>query len=130
MKTSGGGAFKVFSAEWRAAAPKAGDVGPKPAPESTSAPAYRSRSGANAAPWFGIFNAVLPGERFDSQASHICKRAQELAQLGNDYIHKPWTADATALTRAGVRLGATYPRPIVEHAAARNRRLATYERLP
>lgn len=76
------------------------------------------------------FNLVLQGDRFDPNGFYIRRSIAELAQLGNDCIQMPWTADEAALTRAGVRLGDTYPRPIVDHAAARARALAIYERLP
>lgn len=77
-----------------------------------------------------MFSLVLHGDRLDPERKYACRRVRELAQLGNDCIHKAWTADATALTRAGVRLGDTYPSPIVDHTSARARAFATYEGPP
>jgi deoxyribodipyrimidine photo-lyase len=53
----------------------------------------------------------------------------ELARLDPAWIHKPWQAPAEVLARAGVRLGETYPRPIVDHALARRRALDAYQSL-
>jgi deoxyribodipyrimidine photo-lyase len=51
----------------------------------------------------------------------------ELAKLPDDVIHKPWAAEEARLKKAGVVLGETYPRPIVDHAEARARALAAFE---
>jgi deoxyribodipyrimidine photo-lyase len=61
---------------------------------------------------------------------YVPRRVRELAQLRNDYIHRTWTVDATALTRAGAHLGAAYARRIVDRSAAHNRALALFERFP
>ena len=79
---------------------------------------------------FRMFNLDLQSERLDPDRKYVCRMVRELAQLGDDCIHKAWTADAAALTRAGVRLGDTYPSPIVDHPSARARAFATYEGLP
>jgi deoxyribodipyrimidine photo-lyase len=73
--------------------------------------------GADAAPYFRIFNPVIQGERFDPDGDYVRRWVPELAPVPNQWIHRPWEA-------AGVVLGKTYPRPIVEHAAARKRALA------
>lgn len=83
-------------------------------------------SGADAAPFFRIFNPVLQGERFDPDGAYVRRFVPELAKLPNDVIHKPWTADEAVLKKAGVVLGETYPHPIVDHAAARARALAAF----
>ena len=84
-------------------------------------------SGADAAPYFRIFNPVLQGERFDPQGDYVRRWVPELSRLPAPDIHRPWTSDG--LRSAGVILGKTYPEPIVDHAAARRRALAAYARL-
>ncbi|MFG1346758.1 deoxyribodipyrimidine photo-lyase [Xanthobacter autotrophicus DSM 431] len=84
-------------------------------------------SGLDAAPYFRIFNPVTQGEKFDPEGAYVRTYVPELAKLPARVIHSPWTADAATLAAAGVRLGATYPRPIVDHAAARARALRAFE---
>ncbi len=79
--------------------------------------------GADAAPYFRIFNPVQQGERFDPVGAYVAHWVPELARLPARWIHKPWLAPADVLTAAGVELGQTYPRPIVDHASARARAL-------
>jgi deoxyribodipyrimidine photo-lyase len=86
-------------------------------------------SGADAAPFFRIFNPILQGAKFDAQGLYVRRWVPELAALSDRDIHQPWNADPGALRRAGVELGSTYPKPIVDHAAARDRALAAYARL-
>jgi len=75
--------------------------------------------GADAAPYFRIFNPVTQGERYDAEGAYVRRWVPELGKLPAKYLHAPWTAPAEVLSRAGVRLGETYPRPIVDHAKAR-----------
>lgn len=84
-------------------------------------------SGADAAPFFRIFNPVTQGETYDPDGAYVRRWLPELAGLPNAFIHKPWTAPYEVLNRAGVRMGQTYPLPIVDHAKARVRALAAYE---
>jgi deoxyribodipyrimidine photo-lyase len=86
-------------------------------------------SGADAAPFFRIFNPVSQGERFDPEGAYVRKWVPELAQLPDKVIHAPWLAPPFELAVAGVRLGDTYPYPVVDHAFARNRALAAFETL-
>jgi deoxyribodipyrimidine photo-lyase len=81
-------------------------------------------SGADAAPYFRIFNPITQGEKFDADGVYVRRWAPELARLPNSLIHAPWTASALELSAAGVRLGVDYPHPIVEHALGRARALA------
>jgi deoxyribodipyrimidine photo-lyase len=83
--------------------------------------------GADAAPFFRIFNPVLQGEKFDPDGAYVRRFVPELAKLPADVIHKPWSADAAALKKAGVVLGETYPAPLVDHAQARARALAAFD---
>ena len=85
--------------------------------------------GADAAPFFRIFNPVGQGERFDPKGDYIRRWVPELAKLPAPWIHKPWQASAAVLRDAGVRLGKDYPKPLVDHGEARRRALAAYQGL-
>ncbi len=84
-------------------------------------------TGADAAPYFRVFNPVLQSCRFDPDGDYIRTYCPELAALDNKKIHEPWTATDDDLKAAGVRLGKTYPHPIVDHRTARDRALAAFE---
>jgi len=84
-------------------------------------------SGADAAPFFRIFNPVMQGEKFDADGAYVRRWVPELARLDSRFIHKPWEASPALLAEAGIVLGETYPRPIVDHAEARARALKAYE---
>ena len=88
-----------------------------------------SGCGVDAAPYFRIFNPVAQSQRFDPEGDYLRRWLAELRALPASAIHAPWRAAPEALARAGVRLGETYPRPIVEHDAARKRALARFEEL-
>jgi deoxyribodipyrimidine photo-lyase len=77
--------------------------------------------GCDAQPWFRIFNPVTQGEKFDPAGDYVRRWVPELARIDAKHIHAPWLAPPAALAAAGVRLGADYPRPIVDHDAARRR---------
>jgi deoxyribodipyrimidine photo-lyase len=83
-------------------------------------------SGADAAPYFRIFNPVLQGERFDPEGSYVRRWLPALGRLPRRFVHSPWRAPADVLAAARLRLGTDYPRPIVEHEAARRRALAAF----
>jgi deoxyribodipyrimidine photo-lyase len=80
-------------------------------------------SGADAAPYFRIFNPVLQGEKFDADGVYVRQWVPELARLPDAFIHCPWKASPLELKDAGIALGKTYPAPIVDHDAARKRAL-------
>jgi deoxyribodipyrimidine photo-lyase len=84
-------------------------------------------SGADAAPYFRIFNPVTQGEKFDKKGVYVRRWVPELAELPDKYLHKPWEAPEDVLSRAGIDLGATYPEPIVDHREARQAALDAYE---
>jgi deoxyribodipyrimidine photo-lyase len=84
-------------------------------------------SGADAAPYYRIFNPVLQGRKFDPAGAYVRRWVPELAALPAALIHEPWTAKPAALRAAGVRLGQTYPLPIVDHDAARARALTAWQ---
>ena len=83
--------------------------------------------GADAAPFFRIFNPVSQGEKFDAGGSYVRRWVPELAQLPAKWIHRPWEAPPQILRSAGMKLGETYPQPIVNHAEARLRALAAFD---
>ena len=80
--------------------------------------------GADAAPYFRIFNPILQGEKFDKAGDYVRTYVPELARLPDAYIHKPFDAPAEILAAAGVTLGKTYPKPILDRSIARDRALA------
>jgi len=82
--------------------------------------------GADAAPYFRIFAPVRQGERFDPQGSYVRRWLPELAAVPDEFLQAPWQAPAPVLAAAGVRLGDTYPRPMVDHATARAAALRAY----
>lgn len=86
-------------------------------------------SGADAAPYFRIFNPILQGEKFDPDGSYVRRWLPELAHLPDRYIHKPWLAPAAVLREAGLRLGQDYPQPLVDHDIARKAALAAFAQL-
>lgn len=85
--------------------------------------------GADAAPYFRIFNPMLQGAKFDPDGVYVRRYVPELAGLPDEYIHTPWEAPAEILKKAGVTLGVTYPKPIVDHGEARTRALAAFQSL-
>jgi len=82
--------------------------------------------GADAAPYFRIFNPVLQGQKYDPEGGYVRRFVPELAKLPTRYIHSPWAASSPALAEAGLVLGGNYPARIVVHAHARERALAAY----
>jgi deoxyribodipyrimidine photo-lyase len=83
-----------------------------------------SGCGADASPYFRVFNPVLQGEKFDPQGDYVRRWVPELGKLSNRQIHAPWLASADVLAGADVELGVTYPFPIVDHEKARREALA------
>jgi deoxyribodipyrimidine photo-lyase len=83
-------------------------------------------SGADAAPYFRIFNPVLQGEKFDPNGDYVRRFVPELARLPAKYVHRPWTAPPPILEECNITLGLTYPKPVIDHLMARDRALAAY----
>ena len=80
--------------------------------------------GADAAPYFRVFNPIGQGEKFDSSGAYVRKWVPELERLPAKWIHQPWNAPSGELDLAKVQLGKNYPLPMVEHREARHRALA------
>lgn len=82
--------------------------------------------GADAAPYFRVFNPVLQGRKFDADDAYVRRWCPELARLPAGFIHCPWEAPEGVLTDAGVRIGRDYPLPVTGIAEGRARALAAY----
>lgn len=83
--------------------------------------------GADAAPYFRLFNPVLQGERFDPEGRYVRLWLPELAGMSTKWIHRPWLAPEEARQGAGIKIGKDYPSPIVDMAASRTEALAAWE---
>lgn len=83
--------------------------------------------GADAAPYFRVFNPVLQGQKFDSSGHYVRRYVPELASLPDKYLFSPWEAPLSVLREAGVSLGSSYPKPLVDLKASRDRALAAYQ---
>ena len=82
--------------------------------------------GADAAPYFRVFNPVLQGEKFDPEGNYVRCYLPQLDKFPARFIHRPWEAPTEVLAAADVSLGSTYPCPLVDLAASRRRALAAY----
>ena len=85
--------------------------------------------GADAAPYFRVFNPALQGEKFDPNGDYIRRWIPEIASLPNRWIHRPWEAPALVLQGAGIKLSVHYPKPIVDLTGSRQRALAFFSQL-
>lgn len=84
-------------------------------------------TGADAAPYFRVFNPITQGEKFDPDGDYTRRFVPELAKLPTKHLFAPWDAPKNILENAGVKLGETYPHPIIGHKAGRERALAAYQ---
>lgn len=85
--------------------------------------------GADAAPYFRVFNPVTQSERFDPNGTYIRKYVPEIAKLPDKYLHNPGSAPENILIEAGIKLGKDYPVPIVDLKESRERALAAFKSL-
>jgi len=85
--------------------------------------------GADAAPYFRIFNPVSQGEKFDPEGNYVRRWVPELGRMPAKWIQAPWAAPAGVLGEAGVALGRDYPHPVVSHAIAREVALEAYTKI-
>ncbi len=86
-------------------------------------------TGADAAPYFRIFNPILQGEKFDANGNYIKKWCPELNNLPNEFLHKPWEMPEELQKEKNIIIGKTYPFPIVKHKEARNSALKAFQDL-
>ncbi|MGC6472127.1 MAG: cryptochrome/photolyase family protein [Parvibaculales bacterium] len=85
--------------------------------------------GADAAPFFRIFNPIIQGEKFDPDGRYIKQHVPELASVNGKPLYAPWTMKPSMIEETGLRLGADYPEPVVRHEDARERALAAFKSL-
>jgi deoxyribodipyrimidine photo-lyase len=85
--------------------------------------------GADAAPYFRIFNPVLQGQRFDPEGRYVRRWVPELSRLPDRYLQQPWTAPEAVLVACGVRLGRDYPFPIIDLKTSREQALAAFKQV-
>ena len=90
---------------------------------------WTAGSGADAAPYFRVFNPITQGQKFDTDGAYVRRWCPELTTLPDKYLHAPWQAPEEILAKAGIILGQTYPFPIVNHDEGRRRALAAYDLL-
>ena len=88
---------------------------------------WTAGSGADAAPYFRVFNPITQGSRFDETGAYVRRWCPELSRVPDKFLHAPFEAPVGILKTAGVVLGKTYPKPIVDHSAARQRALDAYK---
>ena len=98
-------------------------------PSNTAGWQWVAGTGADAAPYFRIFNPVLQGEKFDPEGRFVRRWVPELADLPDKALNAPWEADPATLNRAGVRLGETYPHPVVDLKTSRREALSAFEEI-
>ena len=85
--------------------------------------------GADAAPYFRIFNPVTQGQKFDAEGKYIRRFIPEIAGLPNKYLFSPWLAPQDVLDDLQVKLGDTYPYPVVDLQISRKKALAAFKAL-
>ena len=85
--------------------------------------------GADAAPYFRIFNPVTQGQKFDPEGNYVRRYVNEIATLPNEYLFNPWDAPQHILKEANIELGSTYPKPIVDLKTSRNTALEAFQAL-
>jgi len=83
-------------------------------------------SGADAAPYFRIFNPILQGKKFDADGHYTRRYVPELSAMPNRYLFNPWEAPKSVLDQAGITLGVHYPRPVVSVDHSRREALAAF----
>lgn len=86
-------------------------------------------SGLDASPFFRVFNPILQGEKFDPEGAFVKIYCPELSKLPAKWIHKPWIAPSEVFSEAGIKLGDTYPHPIVDRKKMREKALEAFSRL-
>jgi len=82
--------------------------------------------GADAAPYFRIFNPVTQGQKFDPDGAYVREFVPELRNLPDKYVHSPWEAPENVLAQAGLELGNGYPKPIVDLKKSRQKALDAF----
>ena len=86
-------------------------------------------SGADAAPYFRIFNPVIQGIKFDENGNYTKKFIPELKNIPNKFLFNPWECPKEILKKVGIKLGDNYPKPIVDLKNSRNDALLSYQKI-
>ena len=85
--------------------------------------------GADAAPYFRIFNPILQGEKFDKDGTYVKDWVPELKNVPSKFIHRPWEMDDETQKSINIKIGKDYPLPIVDHAKAREQALKAFDKI-
>ena len=85
--------------------------------------------GADAAPYFRIFNPILQGEKFDKDGTYVKHWIPELKNVPSKFIHRPWEMDDETQKSINIKIGKDYPLPIVDHAKAREQALKAFDKI-
>jgi deoxyribodipyrimidine photo-lyase len=85
--------------------------------------------GADAAPYFRVFNPAIQGEKFDPNGDYVRRWCPELAKLPDNWLHRPGEGPPEIVNRAGLRIGRDYPEPIVSHGIAREVALEAFRKI-
>ena len=83
-------------------------------------------SGADAAPYFRIFNPITQGQKFDPDGKYTRKYLPVLNDMPDKFLFNPWEAPEDVLKSAGIKLGENYPLPIVEIGSSRQKALEAF----
>jgi deoxyribodipyrimidine photo-lyase len=97
-------------------------------PNNTCSWQWVAGCGADAAPYFRVFNPITQSQKFEAE-DYIRRHVPELTALPDKYIHEPYAAPESELAAAGIRLGTDYPKPVVDLKASRERALDAYKSL-
>ncbi len=98
-------------------------------PQNTLGWQWAAGCGADAAPYFRIFNPVLQGEKFDAEGEYVRRWLPELKTMPDKFIHKPWEAPGEVRRAAGIAIDSCYAKPIVDLKLSRDRALAAYTKI-
>ena len=85
--------------------------------------------GADAAPYFRIFNPILQGEKFDKDGTYVKQWVPELKNVPAKFIHRTWEMDEQTQKSINIQIGKDYPLPIVDHAKAREQALKAFDKI-
>ena len=85
--------------------------------------------GADAAPFFRVFNPILQGKKFDPDGAYTKTYIPELQNLPAEYLFNPWEAPQNILDQSGIILGKDYPLPIVDLKTSRIRALKAFDQI-
>lgn len=88
---------------------------------------WSAGTGTDAAPYFRIFNPILQSKKFDPVGAYIRNWVPELSPVPDDWIHEPWMMPLLLQMSIGVKIGNTYPFPIIDHSLVKERTLAAYK---